>query len=87
VYAAWARGDLGSFRAAVHIGPNATFGAERATVEAHLLDLTADLYGRRLELDVVSRVRGTQKFAGVDELLEQIGRDVAVVRESIGVDA
>lgn len=68
---------------ATHIGPNVTFGAEVRTVEAHLLDFEADLYGQRIELDLLSRLRPSMAFEGLDPLLSQMNRDVAQAREVI----
>ncbi len=70
-----------SIPAAVHIGPNATFGAKARTVEAHLLDYDGNLYGKPLQLDLLDRIRPTRKFDGVDDLLAQIRADVAHTRE------
>jgi len=49
-------------------------------VEVHLLDFEGDLYGERIELEFVARLRGEKRFSGVGELAEQIGRDVAAAR-------
>ncbi|RUL87682.1 riboflavin biosynthesis protein RibF [Tautonia sociabilis] len=73
----------GPIPSAVHIGPNATFGAEIRTVEVHLLDFEADLYGRGLELDVLARLRPTETFAGLEPLLAQMRIDVSRAREVI----
>ncbi len=87
VYAARAWLESGQVAvAAVHIGPNATFGAESRSVEAHLLDFEGDLYGQKVDLELLQFVRPTRKFEGVEELLEQIGRDVERTRE-IGENA
>lgn len=87
VYAAWARveGVAGAVASALHIGPNATFGERARTIEANLLDFEGDLYGRRVELDLVQRVRGTRRFDDLASLVGQIGRDVEAVRERLGV--
>jgi len=82
VYAALARID-GSptwHPAACNIGPNPTFGEQSFKVEAHLLDFSADLYGKTVELDFVKRLRTTRKFAGLEDLLAQIERDVVETR-------
>ncbi len=55
-------------------------GAER-TLEVHLLDFAGDLYGRDLEVTFVRWVRGERKFAGLEELKEQIGADGRTARE------
>jgi riboflavin kinase / FMN adenylyltransferase len=81
VYAVSVTADAGRvFAGAAHIGPNATFGEDARTVEVHLLDFAGDLYGQELAVDFLARLRGTQKFAGVDALVEQMRRDVAEAR-------
>ena len=69
-----------AYRAAIHIGPNLTFDEGQCKVEVHLLDFTGDLYGERLEVQFNRRVRGIVKFASVDDLRNQLGRDIATVR-------
>jgi len=49
-------------------------------VEVHLLDFEGDLYGERIELEFVARLRGEKRFSGVDELAAQIARDIAEAR-------
>jgi riboflavin kinase/FMN adenylyltransferase len=73
----------GPIPSATHIGPNATFGAEVRTVEAHLLDFDGDLYGRRLELELLCRIRPTLKFDGLDPLLSRMRLDIAEARTVI----
>ncbi len=62
-----------------NIGVRPTLAAGFA-VEAHLLEGGRDLYGERLRLHLVARLRPERAFAGVDELREQIGRDVEAAR-------
>ncbi|HEU5115800.1 MAG TPA: riboflavin biosynthesis protein RibF [Isosphaeraceae bacterium] len=82
VYAARAILESGERRlSALHIGPNATFGVESPSVEAHLLDFQGDLYGQTLHLDLLEFVRPTRKFDGINDLLEQIRLDVERTRE------
>lgn len=85
VYAAWAELFPGTPRArrrpaAVSIGTRPQFGGTRRVVEAHLLDFDGDLYGTRMRLHFVARLRGQQRFSRVEELVEQMRRDVARVR-------
>ena len=77
VYGALARTGDGVFPAAVHVGPNATFGESAITVEAHLVGFTGDLYGRSLDVDFLDRVRDTRRFDSVEDLTSQLARDVA----------
>jgi riboflavin kinase/FMN adenylyltransferase len=78
IYAGAAEGK----RAAVSIGVNPHYGGEERRIEAFLLDYEGDLYGRRLVLELWSRLREERVFASEAELVEQIGRDVAAVREA-----
>jgi riboflavin kinase/FMN adenylyltransferase len=56
-------------------------------VEAYLLDFNGDLYGSRLELTFLERLRGETAFAGVEALVEQIERDVRDTREVVAARA
>ncbi len=63
-------------RGMMNVGRRPTFAADGATtVEVHLLDVEADLYGRTLAVDLVARLRDEQRFDGVDALVAQLGRD------------
>ena len=65
---------------ATHIGPNVTFGEQDRKVECHLIDFEGDLYGRTVGVDVLSQLRASRKFSGLDDLLAQIKDDVALAR-------
>jgi len=89
VYAAWYERDLGEGKtvilpAAVNIGRRPTFydNAPHALIEAHVIDQTdLDLYGETARLQFVERLRGEQKFSGIEELMEQLKRDIDQARE------
>ena len=77
--------------AAISIGNKPTFGPSPRTIEAFLLDVSADaanrelnLYDRRLALEFVRRLRDQERFDGLDALRAQIERDVQRVREICG---
>lgn len=80
VYAAYALVEGVSHPAVVNIGTRPTFGGTESVIEAHLLDFAGDLYGRVLGLDFVVRLRSERKFAGIDELVAAIGKDVQSAR-------
>ena len=69
---------------AVSVGSNPTFDGTERSVEAFVLDESADLYGRRAAVDFVAHVRDMERFDSVDQLLEAMGRDVATTREILG---
>ncbi len=49
-------------------------------VEAFLIDWSGDLYGQRIRIDFLKRLRGEKRFASVEALLEQMARDVEDAR-------
>jgi len=83
VYAAWATlADGTRHPAAVNIGMRPTFHqhAEQPLLEAHLIDFDGDLYGQELAVDFVSFLRSEQRFSGIDEIAEQLKKDVERAR-------
>lgn len=88
IYAGWAR-DLSHdpearHRAAISIGYRPTFDKTELRVEAFLLDFDGDLYDHRLQLELVSRLRGEIRFASVEELVRAMRQDVVRTREVLG---
>jgi riboflavin kinase/FMN adenylyltransferase len=84
VYAGWLlRHDTGErLPAAVSVGTNPTFGGQRASrVEAYVLDRDdLELYGVEVTVEFVERLRGMERFAGVEALVEAMGEDVRRTR-------
>ena len=69
------------FATVVNVGRRPTFKeADPALAEAHLLDFSGEVYGRRIEISFGHRLRDERRFAGPDALREQIARDVARAR-------
>ena len=58
-----------------NIGVRPTFGEQELTVETHLLRYSQDLYGQRVRLGFVQRLRDERQFPDVDALREQIEAD------------
>ncbi len=78
VYACWAFIGSEKHKAVANIGVRPTFisGEVVPHVEAHLLDFDANIYDQTLKLEFVERLRGEQKFPGVDALVAQIKTDI-----------
>ena len=78
IYAAFANG----LPAAVNVGVRPTFESGRGVlIETHIIDHDEDLYGKPLRVAFVERLRGEKRFNGVEELVEQMHRDVEEARE------
>jgi riboflavin kinase/FMN adenylyltransferase len=80
VYATRAHVAGRTFPGATNIGTRPTFDAGHVSIETHLLDFEGDIYGERMELEMIARIRPEQAFGGADELVAQIRRDVATAR-------
>ncbi len=80
VYASRVHYQDQTYNAVTNLGNRPTFNGVRLTIEAHLLDFSGDLYGQNIQVAFVERLRGEQRFAGVDELVAQIGRDATKAR-------
>lgn len=88
VYAGRARvGDLW-YAAAINVGVNPTFGGDESTtpvrIEAYLLDLDTDLYGRWIRVEFWQRLRDELRFESPDALIEQMHRDIEETRLIVG---
>jgi riboflavin kinase/FMN adenylyltransferase len=79
VYSATARYDGRDHAALVSIGTNPQFGGTARTVEAWMRDFHETIYGREVALRDLRYVREQRLFAGVDELIAQMRRDLEAV--------
>lgn len=82
VYAAaiWIEGEPLPRRCMVNQGVHPTAPEGRPTIEAHLLDYTGDLYGRRARIEYLRFLRPERRFDGLDALQAQLGRDLEATR-------
>ncbi len=67
--------------AVMNIGWNPTFKDRRVSYETHILDLDRDIYGHRIDMLVIDRIRPEMAFSGIEELKDQIRKDIALSRE------
>lgn len=84
VYAARAEWDGRSAPAVVNVGVRPTVDGATHLVEAHLLGVSPDLYGRALTLAFLDRIRNERRFDSLDALRAQIAADVATARRLLG---
>ena len=83
VYVCRARVGPAEYRAVVNAGVRPTFGETELAVEAHLLDFSGDLYGQRIQLTFLRRLREERRFPSAEALREQIAADVATARREV----
>ena len=64
------------------IGIRPTFDVEpRPVVETFILDFDEDIYGREMQIDLLRRLRGEERFASAEALIAQIHKDIENTRE------
>ncbi|HEV1997742.1 MAG TPA: bifunctional riboflavin kinase/FAD synthetase [Candidatus Dormibacteraeota bacterium] len=76
VYAVWVEIDGHAYQGAMNVGYRPTFGENRLTVEAFILDFEGDIYHQDVRARLVQRIRDEKKFESVDALVAQIAHDV-----------
>lgn len=82
IYATWVHGVGDAPRASVSsLGTRPTVDGVEPLLEAHLFDFDGDLYGRRIEVEFVAKLRDELKFSDLPALTAQMHRDAAEARE------
>lgn len=75
VYAARAAVSGKRHGAVVNIGVAPTFGCKTRCVEVHILGFKGNIYGRKIEVEFVRRLRGEKTFKSKEALITQIRKD------------
>lgn len=70
------------YKAATSIGNNPTFSGESLKIEANILDFKEDIYGKKVYLYFIKKLRPMLVFDSVEELFDRIAKDVEEVRKS-----
>lgn len=83
IYAVWAGVANQRAMAAASLGVRPTFGGGERRLEAFLLDFEGDLYGERVRIEFVRRLRDELRFSSAAELSTQIAKDVAETRKAL----
>lgn len=79
VYAGYAVVGKKRHKAGISVGTNPTFGKNPLSIEAFLLGFGGDLYGKRVEFEFISYLRGQKKFRLAEDLVAVMEQDVAQV--------
>jgi len=76
-----------TYQGITNIGLRPTFeNQDKPNVETHILDFDGNIYGEKLELQFIEKIRDEQKFSGVETFLAQIERDKATARRIFSHD-
>jgi riboflavin kinase/FMN adenylyltransferase len=64
------------YKGVANIGYSPTFDDNELTVEVHLLNFSTDIYGEKIRVNFIERIRDEKKFASISELTDQINQDI-----------
>lgn len=84
VYAVWVEieGITGRYRGAANVGVRPTIGDKvKPILEVHVLDFDKQIYGQRITVEFVHKIRDEQQFTSLDNLAESIGEDVKKIEQ------
>lgn len=77
VYVVKALIDDAEFFGMMNIGYNPTVGGSEKTIETYFFNLDKNLYGKKLQIEMLKRIREEKKFSGVEELIKAMKEDQA----------
>ena len=81
IYAVTVDHGSNTYKGVANIGYSPTFDDHQFTVEVHILDFERRIYGDDIRVNFVQRIRDEKKFTSIDQLKDQIHKDIAVARE------
>ena len=73
------------YKGVANIGYSPTFEDNIFTVEVHILDFNENIYGRNIRINFIKRIRDELKFADIDQLSEQIKKDIDKARRILSL--
>ena len=71
------------YNGVTNIGVRPTFNGTERRIEVHIFDATLNLYDKRLVVDFIARLRGEQRFSGIEALKAQISSDAQQARQRL----
>jgi riboflavin kinase / FMN adenylyltransferase len=84
VYAVKVKTSQGDYKGMLNIGTRPTVDGTHQTIEVHLFNFQADLYGQEISVSFVAYLRPEQKFSGVEALTLQLRQDRTLALQVLG---
>ncbi len=81
IYAVTAEIENQTYQGVANIGYSPTFDDNEFAIEVHLLDFNENIYGQKIRVNFVQRIRDEIKFSSISELSDQIKKDIVIARE------
>ena len=67
-----------------NMGTRPTVDGQNPVLEVHIFNFSDNLYGKKIQVEFLKKIRDEKKFEGLDELKEQIFKDIAFAKEYFG---
>lgn len=71
----------GTYQGVANLGTRPTLNGDEVQLEVHLFDFSGNLYGQRVTVTPIAKLRAEQRFASLEHLKEQIQKDAARARQ------
>ena len=81
IYAVTVEFNGEKYKGVANIGYSPTFDDHQFTVEVHILDFSDNIYGKKIRVNFVKRIRDEKKFSSISDLIDQIKLDIVAGRE------
>ena len=81
IYAVTVEFNGEKYKGVANIGYSPTFEDHQFTVEVHILDFSDNIYGKKIRVNFVKRIRDEKKFSSISDLIDQIKLDIVAGRE------
>ena len=75
VYAGWVQFNNKTYMSAISTGCRPQFKGEKRFLEAYILNFSGDIYGTRIKVSLVKKIRNEEVFSNIENLKKQMGLD------------
>ena len=75
--------DMSEFKGIANIGIRPTVGGTSPVLEVNIFDFKKEIYGKRIKVEFIKKIRDEKKFDSLDDLKKQIAKDVNTAKEQL----
>ncbi|MBN9287752.1 MAG: bifunctional riboflavin kinase/FAD synthetase [Gammaproteobacteria bacterium] len=85
VFASWVQVGEEVYQGVTNVGTRPTVDGKKRLIEVHLLDYAGDLYGKRIAVEFLHKLRDEKRFENIEALKQQIAQDILQAKEWLAV--
>jgi riboflavin kinase/FMN adenylyltransferase len=75
--------DMSELYGIANIGIRPTVGGTSPVLEVNIFDFKKEIYGKRVKVEFVKKIRDEKKFDSLEDLKKQIAKDVSTAKEQL----